>query len=101
MTTFSPKANFQNYHPGELEELQKQCRSRWLSVAIDYALAHFAAGGAGPQELAGARKLIGILVNLGEKGEEMPKFPKHELALEGDQSAQDLINQLLKPKPKA
>ena len=50
-----------------------------MQTALASALSEYASRGAGALELMGARTFISVLINLGEKDEEMPKFPKKEL----------------------
>lgn len=76
---FSPKSNYQSFHSDCAEELQKQYDKRWFTVSIGHAMEMLAFCGATADEIAGARKFISHLINLPQKHDVMPSYPKREL----------------------
>ena len=79
MNNFSAKQNFQTLHIDHAKEFRANIPQPYMQIALASALAEYASRGAGALELMGARTFISVLINLGEKEEEQPKFPKKEL----------------------
>ena len=79
MTNFSPKSNFQTFHPAQSDELKKHREDSWLTVAFAYSLAEMANLGATAEQMNGARNFIHVLQNLWEKAEQERKLPIQRL----------------------
>lgn len=78
MINFNPKINFTTFHKEEAESLIAQRESRWLTLALNAALAQLAMTATG-EELKGARRLIDTLLNLPDPIDTVGGYPVKEL----------------------
>lgn len=71
----TPKQNFLKLHAKEAELLKASLNDRWFRVAVDYALAQMTTQSPSAEEIKGARRLIGVLLDLPEIDKETTRLP--------------------------
>lgn len=80
MAAISPKADFMQMQPDAAKEARSQLPLPWFRMATQAALAHFALTGPTTEEMAGARKFLGLLVDIGEPFVEPQRLPVKTLS---------------------
>lgn len=75
MNQIDPKLDFQTFTPTYSDEIRKNAPQPWFRYSCNVALAKMAYDGSTTEELAGARKFLEALYNLGEVRTELPRLP--------------------------
>ena len=77
--TLDPKTQFLKLQPSSADKIRAEVEQPYFQNAISFALAEFATTGVTGEQMDGAKKFIGVLLSIGDKAVDAPKFPKKRL----------------------